>query len=165
MEDLEKYFEKTNTCPTIRQALPQALKNWRKQQPQNWDQQDSETLLALQHQSSIGWQDLLEGLSAKQWGIIQQYHYNLIDDQRTGKKWLVGLTKLLIQAGQKQWQHRNDYKHHTGKPRHKRMVDRLNNEITLEYAKGTATLLPGDKRKLNINLVHLLERSLPYKQS
>ena len=45
------------------------------------------------------------------------------------------------------------------------MEARLNQEIALEYAKGTNTLQPGDRIKLDINLVDLLNRKLEYKQA
>ena len=45
------------------------------------------------------------------------------------------------------------------------MVERLDNEIALENSKGTATLLPGDHSKLNVNLIDLLNRSVAYKQA
>ena len=123
MKKVEKYFDDTDTCPRIRTAVPEALTKWRSLQPQDWSSHDPDIVEALQAQTTIGWQDWIEGLLAKHWRILQQHHYNLNDSQRTGKSWLKSLTKLLIKAGQKQWQHRNDYKHVKGQPRYKRMVE------------------------------------------
>ena len=165
MEKIEKFLTESNTCPRLQEALLMALNHWQQQLPMDWENQDPDILEALQAQSSIGWQDWLEGLPAKHWRTLQQQHYNLTSDDRTGKSWIKGLTKLIIKAGHRQWKHRNDYKHIKGQPRYKAMVTRLNNEVALEYSRGPDTMLPGDRIKLNVNLMHLLDKSVPYKQA
>ena len=165
MDKVEQYLGNSNTDPRIQLALLQALNHWQQMLPQQWQEHDKDIVQALQAQQTIGWQDWLEGLPAMRWRTLQQYHYNLTDDDRTGKAWLTGLTKLLIQAGQKQWQHRNDYKHTKGQPRYKEMVRKLDEEIAVEYSRGPNTLLPGDRIKLDVNLLSLLQKSVPYKQA
>ena len=45
------------------------------------------------------------------------------------------------------------------------MIERLDEEVTMEYWKGYETLLQGDRVKLEVNLLSLLDKSVPYKQS
>ena len=165
MEKLDSYFESTDTCPRISRALKTALNRWRDQQPQEWMEEDEDIVAALQAQTAIGWQDLLEGLPAKHWRELQELYYIETESRKSSKKWLLGLTKLFIRTGQKQWKHRNDYKHNKGKPRHIEMEERLNQEIGQEYIRGTTTLQPGDRIMLDINLVDLLNRKVEYKQA
>ena len=52
---------------------------------------------------------------------------------------------------------------HKGQPRYESMVDKLDKEVALEYLRGPDTLLPGDHVKLQVNLISLLGKSVPYK--
>ena len=75
MEKLDSYFESTDTCPRISRALKTALNRWRDQQPQEWMEEDEDIVAALQVQTDIGWQDLLEGLPAQHWRTLQEHYY------------------------------------------------------------------------------------------
>ena len=71
----------------------------------------------------------------------------------------------MIRTGRKQWKHRNDVKHKTVRPRHKECETLLHHQIMREYAEGPSTLLPGDKKMLKVNLIHLLRKPLSYKKA
>ena len=80
-------------------------------------------------------------------------------------KWAIGLTARLMEAGQKQWKHRNDHKHELGKPRQQEMAIRMNQEIVREHGKGPNSLCPGDRCKMRIPLPTLLHRTVLCRQA
>ena len=82
---IQKYMDKTKTWPHTQTALLTTLQKWQQQALVDWQSFDPDMALALQRQTSIGWQALLEGLPAKQWKDLQMVHYNSIDCDKSPK--------------------------------------------------------------------------------
>ena len=70
-----------------------------------------------------------------------------------------------MKLGRGQWLHRNDKKHTSSKPRHKRAAGLLQQDLIWLYMRRRHELLPGDRHRFDINLSDLLHRSPSYKQS
>ena len=122
MRQLKRYLTSQQTDPQIYRALTCSLRNWRKGRDLEPDQYDPAISRAVQSQTQIGWQDMIEGLVAAPWRQLQQTYYNNTQSRKTGKRWLIGLRTQLIRMGRRQWLHRNHVKHRTGRPRHLQCV-------------------------------------------
>ena len=59
-------------------ALTSSLKHWQRSTPIPVDRFHTSTHPAVQQQSQIGWQDLLEGLPTKLWAQLQHQRLKLI---------------------------------------------------------------------------------------
>jgi hypothetical protein len=86
--------------------------------------------------------------------------YSRKRSQKMGANWAAGLTVQATHLGIQQWQHRNDYKHHIGRPIDKEHELILNRAIMREMVLGPLTIIPGDKHKVQCNLMKLLRKPL-----
>lgn len=164
MKTISQFFDDSKTCPDIQLALQRSLHSWRHAQPLLLTNMSDAICQTIQEQTQIGWQSLLEGLLSKKWRKMQHAFYNSHNIKKSSRKWAQDLTKLLIRCGHKQWQHRYNYKHYTGRPRHKAYERLLNRCILRELMRGTQHLLPGDKYKAQYSIVPLLKRTLAFRK-
>jgi hypothetical protein len=151
---------KRKTSPSLQRAILHCLCLWHKQREIDSQHFPVHIRQAIQNQSTIGWQDFLEGLLAMDWQRIQQQSYVRKRSRKTGKNWAAGLAVQATRLGIRQWQHRNDYKHRIGRPIDKEHELILNRAIMREIVLGPSTLLPGDKHKVQCNMVKLLPKPL-----
>jgi hypothetical protein len=157
---IRKHLTEEKTHPQIQRAILHCLRRWHKGRQIDMPRFPESIQQAINHQSTIGWQDFLEGLMAKQWQVLQAQHYASKRSRKTSKKWATGVITQVIRLGIRQWRHRNDYKHRLGKPREAEYERILNHAIARELILGPATLLPGDRHKVQINLIRLLKKPL-----
>jgi hypothetical protein len=148
--------KKKKTSPCLQRAILHCLRRWHKQREIDVQRFPTHIRQAIHNQSIVGWQDFLEGLLAVDWQRIQQQSYVRKRSRKTGAKWAAGLAVLATKLGIRQWQHRNDYKHRIGCPIDKEHELILNRAIMREIVLGPSTLLPGDKHKVQCNMVKLL---------
>jgi hypothetical protein len=165
MQDLKAYLEASKTSPSIAVAIPECIQLWRNQQPivPATFPPDIRSTVAEQH--SIGWQSLLEGLPSGRWRRVQLQFVVRQRLRQSNKRWMTGLLKKLVALGRGQWFHRNQMKHVTLRPRHKRAEALLNQEIMELYNHGPVAVSIGDRGLFQENLVRMLDRSLPYRKA
>ena len=157
---LNSHLKKTFTHRLLRRGMIKALKAWHQgNDPTNVTTSPS-VQRVLHEQTVIGWEHLFTGLATKQWTTFQQDHYNNQRSKRSGRKWMRKLLPQLIRAGKRQWLHRSKHKHQIGKPEEVAMRKLLNVAIIHQFQMGPHALLPGDKAKLDKNLVQLLQKPL-----
>jgi hypothetical protein len=125
----------------------------------------SDTKQTYNSQSEIGWHNFLQGLPSKRWKIAQQRYYNSIQYPASSKKWMTNLLNLFIKLGRALWEHRNEVKHRTKRPRHNAEEERTNEEIILEYHQGTRDLPIGEHHFFRCTLATLLQKPFPYRKS
>ncbi len=159
MKKLQVFFDDTSTCPDIQDAIVRNLNHWRHLQPLALTESPS-TNTAIQEQANIGWQAMLEGLLSKRWKLLQMRYYRQQGKQKSINKWQQRLIRLLLQCGQGQWKHRNEYKHILGRPRHKAFEAKLNQCIIQAFRIGEKHLLPGDKHYIQQSLISVLSKPL-----
>ena len=162
---LNKKLKLIHTNRVVRHALVNALSKWQQGTrhilPDNY--RDLQQILDAQEQ--LGWANAFKGLIVKGWQQYQQQHFHQAKYQRSGKKWTQQVVTCLIRIGKEQWRHRNKHKHEIGKPIELALKQHLHTAIVHEFHLGPNTLLPGDKAKLDINLVTLLNRPLHVKKA
>ena len=118
----------------------------------------------MHDQNNIGWLDLLEGRASKQWQLIQMQYYKDKDMKKLSKKWIKGVLVQLHHLAWKQWDHRNKINQRVTKPQAARAIQMLDADITDMLTLQMNELLPGDKRRLNRNLIDLLGKPVEYKK-
>ena len=64
---------------------------------------------AVLAQDSIGWNNFLFGLPAKQWSVVQARHLRQINSNEKPRKWMTGLLKKLYSIAHGQWLHLQQY--------------------------------------------------------
>jgi hypothetical protein len=116
-------------------------------------------------QKRIGWKQLIEGLAGTSWKLFQHNYYVEQKIRKSSNKWIKGLLTHLIRLGRKQWLHRNDVKHNTGRPRQKRMISLLNREIARINLQGRTSVMTNDQQMFRWNICILLKKSLPYRKN
>jgi hypothetical protein len=160
---LQAYLTDENTHPELQEAIVTCLKRWRSKKPIRLQGFSTEMQDAIRDQHEIGWQQLLEGLPAKKWQMLQQHHYRQEEVRKSSRKWLRGLLLQLHQLGHRQWKHRCEIKEKNTRPNEKDQEDNIHEVIEEEYVRGAGSLMPGDKSLLDYNLVQLLNKTLAYK--
>ena len=83
--------------------LTRCLTAWRKGQPIDIQAYPSDIRLAIAQQTKIGWLDLLEGLPAKQWMVLQRQHLVSKGKRSSPRKWLRGLMLKLQKTKPQIW--------------------------------------------------------------
>lgn len=159
---LSTKLQSLNTHPQLIEALLTRLQQWRYEQPyaaRNWDVEVSQCLL---EQDEIGWKNMMEGLPSKKWQIIQNKYYQSIQSQKSGRRWILSVFKLLANMAWDQWEHRNAILHKHDQPRHQRALQLLHQEILAELAKGSRGLNIHDQYHFNVSFLTLRSKSLDY---
>jgi hypothetical protein len=72
---IRSYLQEEKTSPPLQRAILHCLNRWHKQRDIDIQCFPAHICQAIQNQSSIGWQDFLEGLLATDWRRIQQQSY------------------------------------------------------------------------------------------
>jgi hypothetical protein len=161
---IEQYLFSTDTDPSIIRCIVTGLHSWRSNSAVT-EYDVSDTKQTYNSQSEIGWHNFLQGLPSKRWKIAQQRYYNSIQSPASSKKWMTNLLNLFIKLGRALWEHRNEVKHRTKRPRHNAEEERTNEEIILEYHKGTRDLPIGEHHFFRCTLATLLQKPFPYRKS
>jgi hypothetical protein len=161
----EKYLTSTQTCPAIQRALTDSIRRWRNNRSIPLFEYDHDIRIALRQQHKIGWQDLLEGLPAKQWKILQAQYYRDNNLRKSSNRWLKGVLTQLHHLAWNQWDHRCKTKHNVTKPHELQKETELNAAITCHILQGTDTLLPGDRHHIRHNLLTLLSKPLKLRKA
>ena len=109
LSKLETYMANTDTHPAISQILLHRLNSYHNSTPVLFGPSaPPDVLQAATAQDNIGWRNMLEGIPAKQWTVIQCRHYKQhAISHMTGKRWIKGLLKCLHNLAHGQWMHRN----------------------------------------------------------
>jgi hypothetical protein len=100
---------------------------------------------AIEAQSSLGWQALLEGCVASDWAAIQQKYYEWIGSRRSGRRWVSMLIRKLWEVAWDLWEHRNGIVH-------ARAVNSGQLRLTLASI----------QHQLSLGSVHLARADLPH---
>ncbi len=102
-----------DTQPGICDAICAHLSAWRvgAQSPSSHHSQFLGLPAAIDAQSEIGWQALLEGCLAIEWAAVQQSYYIWISSRRTGRRWILLLIWKLWDTAWDLWEHRNGIVH------------------------------------------------------
>jgi hypothetical protein len=158
-------MRKEKTRPAIQEALLRSLRRWRRGKDPTQITTTQEVHQALVVQQQIGWQDMLEGLLARDWRRLQHDYYHQIKSRKSSLKWASGISQQLIKLGIRQWKHRNEYKHRIGKTVDKEYAATLDKAIIRELVLGPNTLLPGDKHKVKVNMIRLLQKPLKIRKA
>ena len=122
------------------------------------------TRSAVHEQNLIGWKNFMEGLPSRRWQTLQHHYYTEIQSKRSSRRWLQALIIQLHHLAWKQWDHRNDVKHRLSRPRYKRAVRQLNEEIIHRLAQGPRALDMGDRYLLNYSITTLLGKTVAYRK-
>jgi hypothetical protein len=81
---MAKALKKLKTAPSLQEAMLQGIRCWTDNVEYNLDEESHELLFSeihtqlLQIQEKIGWENLLKGYIAKDWGHIQASYYKSI---------------------------------------------------------------------------------------
>ena len=162
---IDELLTTLDTEPDLQAALLLRLSQFRQQQPLTEEPWTPAIRDLIQDQDNIGWKNFLEGLPSRRWRLVQQQHYNLIGSERTSKRWLLALLKLLNNTAWDQWKHRNAILHDPEHPRQRRALQVLHQEIVEEFIAGVADLPPRDCHHFRPTLLDLLQRPLSYKKA
>ena len=125
-----------------------------------------QVIQAIVAQDAIGWKNLLEGLPATQWKLIQQRHSkhkHII--HKTGRRWMRLLLKQLHNLAWAQWDHRNDVLHNPQSRRNRALLANLQDEIIHEQMRGPDDLPPRDRSHFSHSIASLLNKSVATKQA
>lgn len=164
IEELQEFLTTSHAHPLLAEAIVSNIQRWRNSLPPITEFGDQAIDRIAATQSTIGWRNLLEGLPSFWIARTQQQHLIEEDIHASGKGWTQALLSRLLQLARSMWIHRNEMKHRTLRPRHKRMERLLDNAITKAYVEGARDLPPDDRAHYNINLVALLQKNISYKQ-
>lgn len=104
IDKLDETLASLGTAPAIQQAMIQGLQEWRHQLA------PTTHLLSpgAAAQSTIGWQDFLEGRIASQWASEQQSYFTQIGSRRSGRKWAASVIVAVITVAWELWLQRNE---------------------------------------------------------
>jgi hypothetical protein len=110
---LRRWMESVETQPGICDAICSYLSAWRTDAQVPSSQQFTYLGLpaAIDAQSRIGWQALLEGCLVCEWAAVQQSYYTWIGSRRTGRRWVSLLIRKLWDTAWDLWEHRNGIVH------------------------------------------------------
>ncbi len=110
LESLAEWMDSVDTDPDISKAILHYLNSWRSNSSSDYNVpfwlRDT-----IKQQADIGWNLFLEGWIAKEWELVQQAYYQLIQSRRTGKRWLISIIKKLWQVAWDMWDHQNQILH------------------------------------------------------
>ena len=165
MQKLDAYFDTSETDPLITEAITTMLNRWRRQQNIITRHMEPHIIAALKEQQTVGFQNLLEGLPTCRWRKIQHLYYRQHNIRKSSRRWIRNLLKQLHALAWNQWNHRNEVKHRIAKPRHKKAMRLLRQEILREYALGARTLRPSDRHHLQHNVIDILNKSVGFQQA
>ena len=108
---VEQWMRQNRTRADIRLAIGASLRNFNRGD-------DYDTFIppsfspelgpCLQAQRQIGWIGFLEGFISPLWASQQQQYFNSKDQQRSGHRWAVGLSKQLWKLVFSMWEHWNE---------------------------------------------------------
>ena len=158
------FLSSHDTYPALQTALLDCLTAWRKGQPIDIQAYPSDIRLAIAQQTKIGWLDLLEGLPAKQWMVLQRQYLVSTGKRSSPRKWLRGLMLKLHHLAWNQWNHRNKCNKKYLKPNDKQGRNLLHQAIARHMREGPSKVLVGDRQLFDHNLVSLFRRPLHSKQ-
>jgi hypothetical protein len=154
-----------DTPDDLRDAIIARLNQWRADSPLHIDPSWSESLRAvIISQDSLGWKNFLEGIPSILFRHHITHHYSSNGIDRSVKTWLRKVLQLAHDIAWNQWQHRNKILHEDDKPRMKRGIALLDQEICSLYVAGGHTLPAADQYHFQIPIDDLLNRSVQYKQ-
>ena len=122
--DIRKWLQSKKTYPKVSIIIERGLVHWMKTGThiKIWELQDSkyreELEIAIQAQNHIGWQNMLKGRIASEWGDIQMKHYKDVYEDDMPKHisatwWASEFIQQLLYFSLAIWQHRNTYLHNT----------------------------------------------------
>ena len=165
LQSLDKWMESVDTDPDISATIIAFLHSWRSDSYLNYNPpfciRD-----AIQQQSDIGWNLVLEGWLAKEWELVQQAYYNLIKSRRSGKRWTISIIKKLWQVAWDLWDHRNQILHEKDNAVVQQQLRQLDSNITASYHLLTTYVLAGADRYLTkMSLTQLLAKETDYKKA
>ena len=164
MEGFLKKLDDLGTHPGIKEALPYCLRQWRKGQNIQHQSFSAPVQAAILCQDKIGWQDLFEGLLAKEWRMLQQCQYSKKGSRKSSRKWMKSVLLSLHHMAHKLWEHRNQIKVKTNNPQLKLAGEHLDSAITDQLLNKMHELYPEDRHRLRRNLLELLSKSTTSKQ-
>ena len=165
LTSVRTYLEKTLTKPSITDAFIHCLQRWHISRNIQLFDFDHDIRVAIRQQHKIGWQDLLHGLSAKEWQRLQRTHYKEQGIRKSSRRWIKGLLIQLHHLSFRMWDHRNTIKHKVRKPQEKLMEDRLNRVILRHLTSTPTSLLPSDRYHLRHNAPLLLKKPVAFKKA
>ncbi len=111
---LKAWMTSQGTMPGARDAICSYLQAWRSGNslPPVHDFSPIFGLrAAIEAQSSLGWQALLEGCLVCHWAAIQQKYYEWIGSRRSGRRWVSMLIRKVWEVAWDLWEHRNGIVH------------------------------------------------------
>ena len=85
--------------------------------------------------------------------------------RKSSRRWIRGLLTQLHYLARKQWDHRNQINQQANNPAQAQLIRTLDDEITELISHQLHELFPGDKQRLNRNLMELLNKPLRHKRS
>ena len=161
---LEEWMTETDTHPLLQEVLLQNLQRWRQGLAPITQHPVPKIQQFLVSQATIGWRNLMEGLPSYWIRKIQQSHISSTQLWSSGKKWTQTFLSKVFHLARSQWEHRNDVKHRSKRPRHHAMLRQLNDSITDELLTGAMALPLADRFHFDHNLMNLLRMSTQYKK-
>ena len=107
----------------------------------------------------------MEGAASKTWQQIQLAYYKQKRIRKSSRKWIKGVLVQLHYMAWKQWNHRNKINCIVTKPQEALAHQLMDEEITLLLSTQMHELRPGDRHRLNRNLMDLLNKPFKYKKN
>jgi hypothetical protein len=134
LTQLNQWMKDNNSDPDMREVIIEQLNTWRDNptQPPRIIEKGM-TRLAQEEQSTIGWDQMLQGFTSLQWKEIQARHLRSIGSWKSPILWISKFQKRIWEIPWMLWQHRNEFLHSDGSTIHYQETVAINNEIRAEY--------------------------------
>jgi hypothetical protein len=88
IDKLEEFLTEEETRPNLQDAIIQCIKKWRAGETIRLMEYQDDIQQVIQQQHSIGWLDMMEGLPAKEWQVLQRRFYNEQGLRKSSKRWI-----------------------------------------------------------------------------
>jgi len=109
LQGLDNWLQAQNTHPGIWQDIITGLWQW-----QTGTANTAKLMTeAVQEQSLLGWDMMMEGVISRKWQEMQAIYWKVHKSQKSSKWWMVALIKKLLQIAWDMWHHWNHALHHS----------------------------------------------------
>ena len=159
---LQTWLNGQHTHGDLSYIITTTLKKLRAGKPITFEKefQHLDTIKLITTQQTIGWRGFTQGLLATEWAHIQQSKFSFLNSRRTGSKWTRSLINKLHKIHQGLWEDRNEINNSEDNVTYVEGLDKLNEDIRIEYERGSSSVLPQEKHLFKTTLNNLLKTSL-----
>ena len=164
--DLTEKMSSLNTPIDLQQALLSRLQQWRERAPLINDPTWSAAITNLiSSQDSIGWKPFLEGLPSIAWRRYIALHLHTTASTTTASQWMKTIMKSVHHLAWSLWDHRNQVLHHIDRPRMKRGIALLHQQLLQELQLGPQDLPIEDQQHFQYSFLSLISKPIQFQKA